>query len=328
MEEVNALLSEQQTYCDSTKCNIDLNYSSDQVTLGQNVCYIVGAVIVNSNNEILLIQEAKRSCKGLWYLPAGRVERNETLVDAVKREVLEEAGLVFEPNGLICVEENTGMWMRFIFAGSAVGGALKDKPDSESLQAGWFQNPSSVKLRSKDILKAVKLGLDYYNDKKRCVNLRRLRVLPMLYSHKQQYIRAIILKQCADGVDVLCVKNADGIHLPLSYFKLVHTIDSTLQRIVLKCLSDHCAKLWLARMVGLVAVEHQGRSDAGFDGICLTILANLQPTDGKNVTPPLNFNSPQLTWQRIDSSPLSLFSTRVEKQKEDCVPIVSLAQEY
>jgi len=44
-----------------------------------NVCYIVAAVVWNEAEEVLLIQEAKASCRGKWYLPAGRVEPNESL---------------------------------------------------------------------------------------------------------------------------------------------------------------------------------------------------------------------------------------------------------
>ena len=41
--------------------------------------YIVCAVVVEEN-KVLVIQEAKLTCSGMWYLPAGRMERNETIV--------------------------------------------------------------------------------------------------------------------------------------------------------------------------------------------------------------------------------------------------------
>ena len=41
--------------------------------------YIVAAVVTNDHQEVLMMQEAKESCRGKWYLPAGRVEPNETL---------------------------------------------------------------------------------------------------------------------------------------------------------------------------------------------------------------------------------------------------------
>ena len=47
--------------------------------LGFNVCYVVVGVVIE-NDKVLMIQEAKPSCRGLWYLPTGRVEQKETLV--------------------------------------------------------------------------------------------------------------------------------------------------------------------------------------------------------------------------------------------------------
>jgi 8-oxo-dGTP pyrophosphatase MutT (NUDIX family) len=38
------------------------------------------AVIINDDDEILMMQEAKSSCAGQWYLPAGRVEPNESIM--------------------------------------------------------------------------------------------------------------------------------------------------------------------------------------------------------------------------------------------------------
>ena len=45
----------------------------------ENIVYIVAAVVIQ-DGKVLLIQEAKESCRGEWYLPAGRMELNETIV--------------------------------------------------------------------------------------------------------------------------------------------------------------------------------------------------------------------------------------------------------
>ena len=45
----------------------------------ENITYIVAAVVIQ-DGKVLLIQEAKESCRGRWYLPAGRMELNETIV--------------------------------------------------------------------------------------------------------------------------------------------------------------------------------------------------------------------------------------------------------
>ena len=50
-----------------------------ELMLRSNVTYIVAGVVV-VGDKVLLIQEAKPSCRGDWYLPAGRMEANETIV--------------------------------------------------------------------------------------------------------------------------------------------------------------------------------------------------------------------------------------------------------
>ncbi|VDN15123.1 unnamed protein product, partial [Dibothriocephalus latus] len=96
---------------------------------------VVGITLAGSS--VVLIQEAKATCRGSWYLPAGHVERHEDLVTAIRREFLEESGLIFEPTGLILVETSQTNWIRFVFVGEVVGGILKKKADKESLQAAW-----------------------------------------------------------------------------------------------------------------------------------------------------------------------------------------------
>lgn len=46
----------------------------------KSVTYIVAAVVVNEKDEVLMMQEAKSSCAGTWYLPAGRMEPGEDIV--------------------------------------------------------------------------------------------------------------------------------------------------------------------------------------------------------------------------------------------------------
>ena len=55
----------------------------------------IGAVIIESG-RVVLVKRAHPPLAGQWSLPGGVVELGETLVDAVKREVLEETGLAVE----------------------------------------------------------------------------------------------------------------------------------------------------------------------------------------------------------------------------------------
>ena len=53
----------------------------------------VGGLVLNEENELLLVQRAKNPGKGLYGLPGGFIDRNETAEQALRREVLEETGL-------------------------------------------------------------------------------------------------------------------------------------------------------------------------------------------------------------------------------------------
>jgi len=68
----------------------------------------VAAVIWNAAGEVLLIRRTKEPGIGQWSLPGGKMERGETLHQALLREVREETGLEVEILGLAGVAEITG----------------------------------------------------------------------------------------------------------------------------------------------------------------------------------------------------------------------------
>lgn len=65
---------------------------------------IAGAgVVINENNEVLMVKTYNAG----WVFPGGQVEVGENVIDAVKREVMEEAGVDIEVGEVFCISSNT-----------------------------------------------------------------------------------------------------------------------------------------------------------------------------------------------------------------------------
>jgi ADP-ribose pyrophosphatase YjhB (NUDIX family) len=64
----------------------------------------VGAIMLDGD-RVLMAQRGKEPLKGWWSLPGGLLELGEGLDAAVRREVLEETGLIIEPAGVLEIFE-------------------------------------------------------------------------------------------------------------------------------------------------------------------------------------------------------------------------------
>ena len=60
----------------------------------------VGGAVVREG-RLLLVRRASRHGRGNWQLPGGFIEPNETIEQAVVREVLEEAGVIAEVEAVL-----------------------------------------------------------------------------------------------------------------------------------------------------------------------------------------------------------------------------------
>jgi 8-oxo-dGTP diphosphatase len=117
----------------------------------------VGAVIVDEA-RVLLIRRGQAPLLGEWSLPGGVLECGETLREAVRREALEETGLIVETREMLGVYERVIRddeekvryhYVLLDFLCLPIGGALS--AGSDAAEVGWF---------TRDQLPALKLAYD------------------------------------------------------------------------------------------------------------------------------------------------------------------------
>ncbi len=99
----------------------------------------IALVVVRLGHRFLLVHERKHG-QG-WYLPAGRVDPGETLVEAARRETLEEAGVEIRVDGILRIEHSPGVdfaRVRVIFVAHVIDDTPpKTTPDRHTLGAAW-----------------------------------------------------------------------------------------------------------------------------------------------------------------------------------------------
>ncbi|KAL7730038.1 hypothetical protein ACLKA6_009326 [Drosophila palustris] len=298
--------------------------SSDfEPKVGQTINYIVACVMFNEHDELLMIEEAKPSCAGKWYLPAGRMEHGESITEAAARELFEETGLNAEMTTLLAVESAGGSWFRFVLTGRITGGRLKTPADAdaESIQALWLRNPKEVPLRANDILNIIDIGRAYHENQKSKANqadIVRLpvwhsNVLPTRYPHKRNYLRvlAVVRKRASNSMNIL-ISEKNAHHFPTVEMHPNRSLHSTLRKFMIEIFG---AELPQHRPHGLLSMEHATSStDDVTDGICLNLLVAFRPAleeislIGKCI------------WQEL-SSPLDETLARILGSKHGSIPL-------
>ena len=60
-------------------------------------------IVINEKDEVLMV----KANHGGWVFPGGQVEVGENVIDAVKREVMEETGVEIKVGEVFCISSNT-----------------------------------------------------------------------------------------------------------------------------------------------------------------------------------------------------------------------------
>lgn len=104
---------------------------------------VVDAIAINNKNQLLLVKRAKHVFRGdKWGLPGGYLDRDETLKDAVMREVKEETNLKAKIIKLFKVIDNPNrrnedrQGVCFVYIVSVTG--VPKPQESEVSEVKWF----------------------------------------------------------------------------------------------------------------------------------------------------------------------------------------------
>ena len=124
--------------------------------------------MLNDRDEILLVKHHRDG----WVFPGGIVEAGENVVDAVKREVMEETGVEIEVGELFCLSSNTGRHpgyggvkevptkLMLDFIARAAGGTLR--PSEENSESAFVPRDEVLRLiQAPAVAERFRAYLDY-----------------------------------------------------------------------------------------------------------------------------------------------------------------------
>lgn len=125
-------------------------------------------VVINEKDEILMVKTHNAG----WVFPGGQVEVGENVIDAVKREIMEEAGVEIEVGELFCVSSNTGKYpgyngvkevptkIMLDFVCRAKGGT--PRPSEENSESAYVPKAEVLNLiKAPAIIERFKAFLEY-----------------------------------------------------------------------------------------------------------------------------------------------------------------------
>ena len=127
------------------------------------------AAVVEDNGRFLLVEE-EIAGKLVFNQPAGHLEQGENLLEAVKREVLEETAWEFEPTALVGVylypsqNDPELTYLRFCFAGHCTNEHKDKELDEGIVRAAWLTTAEleqeQQRMRSPMVMECINDYLD------------------------------------------------------------------------------------------------------------------------------------------------------------------------
>ena len=122
------------------------------------------AAIIEQDGRFLMVEERPDDGLSVFNQPAGHLEENEGLIDAVIRETREETAWGMRPEGLVGIyrwrnESKGDTYFRVTFSGSCLGEETGRPLDPDIIATHWM-TPAEIsqdadRLRSPLVLKSL-----------------------------------------------------------------------------------------------------------------------------------------------------------------------------
>jgi len=115
---------------------------------------VVVAAVIERDGAFLMVEERIDDGRIVINQPAGHLESGETLIEAVRREVLEETGWCFEPAGVVGIyllqrPEPSITYLRVCFHGPGNAHDAVRPLDREIVRALWITQEELLAAREK-----------------------------------------------------------------------------------------------------------------------------------------------------------------------------------
>lgn len=121
------------------------------------------AAVIKKDQCYLLVEENAEN-RTVYNQPAGHLEQGESLIEAAKREVLEETAWTFEPQGIVGLylypnHDSSITYLRVCFFGEALKHDPNAKLDDGIIRAEWLSCDEIIaektRLRSPMVLECI-----------------------------------------------------------------------------------------------------------------------------------------------------------------------------
>ena len=128
----------------------------------ENPLPAVAALVINQDNQLLLVKRSVEPAKGEWCLPGGFIEVDESIEEAVLRELEEETGMKGTVTSLVDFfsqrSPHHGALLIFGYRVTIVGGELRAGDDAQEVDFFDFDRLPPIAFLSHQALLKKEFG--------------------------------------------------------------------------------------------------------------------------------------------------------------------------